>query len=95
MLSLLAASALAQSPAQRGRALLQEHCASCHAIGKIGKSAHEAAPAFRTLGRSFDLDRFARRLQRGLEPGHPDMPAFRFGEADARAVSAYLRTIQK
>lgn len=88
-------AAQAQDPSKRGRALLKEFCARCHAIGKIGKSPHAAAPAFRTLGNSFDLDHFARELQRGLMPGHPDMPVFKFNEADARAVSAYLRTIQK
>ena len=91
----LATAAQAQDPGRRGQALLKEFCVRCHAIGKIGKSRHVAAPPFRTLGRSFDLDHFARELQRGLMPGHPDMPAFKFNEDDARAVSAYLRTIQE
>jgi mono/diheme cytochrome c family protein len=91
----LASAAHAQDPSKRGRALLTEFCARCHAIGKTGKSPHAAAPPFRTLGNSFDLDHFAGELQRGLTPGHPDMPAFKFNETDARAVSAYLRTIQQ
>lgn len=93
--ALLPMAAQAQSPSARGHALLNDYCARCHAIGKTGKSPHEAAPAFRTLGRSFDLDDFAGRLQRGLMPGHPDMPAFKFERDDARAVAAYLRDIQE
>jgi mono/diheme cytochrome c family protein len=90
-----AGAALAQEPAQRGRALLDEHCASCHAVGKTGGSPRATAPAFRTLSRSFDLDEFPQKLQNGLASGHPDMPEFKFSEDDARAVTAYLRSIQE
>jgi cytochrome c len=89
------ACALAQDPARHGRALLEEFCADCHAIGKTGKSPLRGALPFRILGRSFDLDQFARRLERGISAGHPDMPEFKFSEADARDASAYLRSIQQ
>ena len=85
----------AQDPARHGRALLAENCARCHAIDKTGKSPLAGAPPFRTLGRSFDLDQFPRLLERGISSGHPDMPEFKFGADDARAVRAYLRTIQE
>jgi len=91
----LVSAAQAQDPIRHGRALLKEYCARCHAVGKIGKSRHQSAPPFRTLGRSFDLDQFPRRLERGISSDHPDMPEFKFSEDDARAVSAYLRTIQQ
>ena len=91
----LAGAAWAQEPAQVGGALLEDHCASCHAVGKAGDSPRPAAPAFRTLSRSFDLDEFTQKLQRGLASGHPDMPEFKFSEDDARAVTAYLRSIQE
>ncbi len=94
-LSLLATAAAAQGPSERGRMLLNGNCARCHAIGKTGRSPHEAAPPFRILGRSFNLDHFALDLQRGLMPGHPDMPAFKFDKEDARAVAVYLRDIQE
>lgn len=92
---MLSSAAWAQDPALRGRALLADNCARCHAIDKTGDSPHQGAPAFRTLSRSFDLDGFAGKLQGGLMSGHPDMPEFRFGEEDARAVAAYLRSIQE
>jgi mono/diheme cytochrome c family protein len=92
---LLSSAAWAQDPALRGRALLDEHCSRCHAIDKAGDSPREGAPAFRTLSRSFNMDEFAGKLQGGLMSGHPDMPEFRFNEDDARAVAAYLRSIQE
>ncbi|MDI1344574.1 MAG: cytochrome c [Pseudolabrys sp.] len=94
-LVLLSAPAFAQDPSDTGRALLQQSCASCHAIGKTGDSPNAGAPPFRTLGRSYDLDTFPRQLQRGVVSGHPDMPEFKFNEADARAAGVYLRSIQE
>jgi cytochrome c len=91
---LLGFAAQAQEPAERGRALLAENCARCHAIGKTGDSPHEGAPPFRKVVADYDLDTFADRLQRGIFSGHPDMPEFRFNEDDAHAIVAYLRTIQ-
>lgn len=95
VLAFLPGAALAQSPSEVGRALLQEHCASCHAIGKTGDSPRVGAPLFRTLARSYDLDEFPRKLQSGVIGGHPDMPEFRFKEDDARAAGVYLRSIQE
>ena len=95
LLSLPIGSAAAQEPSQSGRALLDEFCARCHAVGKTGNSPHPSAPPFRNLGRSFDLDQFPRQLQRGLSSGHPDMPEFKFSEEDARAVAVYLRSVQE
>jgi len=85
----------AQEPAVRGRALLKEHCASCHAIDRLDMSPRSSAPPFRVIGQSFDLDQFARRLRQGMASAHPDMPEFRFHDDDAEAIVAYLRTIQQ
>lgn len=95
VLLMSAANAPAQDPVRHGRAVVREFCARCHAIGRTGKSPHESAPPFRTLGRSFDLDQFPRLLERGISSGHPDMPEFKLSEQDARDVRAYLRTIQQ
>ncbi len=91
----LPVSAQAQDPAETGRALLQQACASCHAIGKTGDSPRPGVPPFRGLSRSYDLDQFPRQLQAGIVSGHPDMPEFKFNEADAHAVGVYLRSIQE
>jgi cytochrome c len=94
-LSILGSAAQAQDPARHGRALLKEFCASCHAIGRADKSPVLGAPPLRVLGRSFDLDEFPRLLRRGISSSHPAMPEFKFGEDDASAVTAYLRSIQR
>jgi mono/diheme cytochrome c family protein len=83
------------NPASRGHDLVIEFCSPCHAVGKSGKSPHQSAPPFRTLGRSIDLDQFPRRLERGLSAPHPDMPEFKFSSDDANAVRDYLRSIQQ
>jgi mono/diheme cytochrome c family protein len=95
LLVAFAGIANAQNSERRGRVVVKEFCARCHAIGKTGNSPHAGAPPFRTLGRSFDLDEFSRRLERGISSGHPDMPEFKLSPDDALAVSAYLRTIQQ
>jgi cytochrome c len=79
---------------QRGRALAEQMCSQCHAIGKNGQSPHINAPAFRALDRRLELDGFMDRLREGLTVGHPDMPMFRFTREDARAFVLYLRSIQ-
>jgi cytochrome c len=85
----------ASSPLERrGHVLAERMCAQCHAIDKSGASPHGAAPTFRELSRRVDLDRFSTRLREGLISGHPDMPTFRFTREDARALVAYLRSIQ-
>ena len=93
-IALAAWGAQAQESAHHGRALVTKFCARCHAVGRSGKSPHAGAPPFRGIGRSYDLDGFAERLERGISAGHPDMPEFVFTRADALAVQAYLRSIQ-
>lgn len=95
LIVIAAGQASAQDPAEQGRALLQENCARCHAIGKIDVSPLKGAPPFRIIGQSYELDKFARYLTGGIASSHPDMPEFHFGDDDAAAVVAYLRTIQE
>src|SRR3974390_1700512 len=52
------AAASAQDTPRHGRALLREFCGNCHAIGRSDRSRMPYAVPFRTLGRTFDLDRF-------------------------------------
>src|SRR5262245_16753493 len=79
---------------RQGRTLAERLCGDCHAIEKTGTSPQPPAPAFRELGDRVDLDDFTNRLREGLTSGHPDMPTFCFTREDARALTAYLRSIQ-
>ena len=80
---------------ERGHALVSQMCAQCHAIRAIGDSPHPSAPPFRRLQRLLDFNGFVDRLRDGLTVAHPDMPTFRFSGEDARAVAAYLSSIQQ
>jgi mono/diheme cytochrome c family protein len=91
----LAAHAQSPEPIKHGRQLVGQFCARCHAVARFGRSPHRDAPPFRTLGRTVDLDGFARALSGGLESEHPDMPGVKFSIEDARDVRAYLRSIQR
>lgn len=85
---------LAQS--EQGVALVQELCAMCHAIGRTGSSPHAAAPPFRRLGSSYDLDKLQETFERGTNlPSHPDMPLFKMDRRTARSVINYIRSIQE
>ena len=83
------------NPVSHGQSLVAEFCARCHAIGIRGESPHPWAPPFRTLGRTVDLNEFPRALERGITSIHPDMPAIKFSQEEARAVRAYLWAIQQ
>ena len=86
----------AQAQERSGLALIQEHCAMCHAIGKTDDSPHPGAPPLRKLGDSYNFDEFQELLERGtvIAP-HPAMPTFKVDHAAARAITSYLRSIQQ
>ena len=84
----------AESAVERGEALASKMCAQCHAIRGDDESPRAEAPEFPRLEQWVDLDMFMDRLRQGLTSGHPDMPTFRFTRDDARALVAYLRSIQ-
>lgn len=80
--------------AQEGRDLAVRLCATCHAIGSAERSPNAAAPAFRHIEPRVDLDELTKRLHEGIIAGHPEMPVFVLREHEARALVAYLRSIQ-
>ena len=84
------------SQPQQGLALVQEYCAMCHAVGQLGNSPHPAAPPFRRLGNSYDLDKLQETLERGtILPSHPDMPLFKLDRRTAREIINYIRSVQE
>lgn len=93
MLATGAAQAADQELVERGQALLQRNCASCHAIGKEGASPLPAAPAFRTIKERYPIEDLAEPLAEGIETGHPQMPTRAFAAEDVDAILAYLATL--
>ena len=87
-------AAAARSGQQRAKAMLENLCGRCHAVGRAGKS-ESARPAFRSFGEKlYDTD-MVQRLQDGLTTVHKDIPTFRFNRHEAAAAVNYLRSIQK
>jgi mono/diheme cytochrome c family protein len=79
----------------RAKAMLENLCGRCHAVGGVGKSPNPLAPPFRSFGEKlYDTD-MVQRLQDGLTTVHKDMPTFRFNREEAGAAVSYLRSIQK
>jgi mono/diheme cytochrome c family protein len=80
---------------QHAKAMLENLCGRCHAVGKTGRSPNPLAPPFRRFGEKlYDTD-MVQRLQDGLTTIHRDMPTFRFNPHEAAAAVNYLRSIQK
>jgi mono/diheme cytochrome c family protein len=90
----LAAQAL-DAEQRRAKAMLEEMCGRCHAVGTTGRSPNPLAPAFRSFGEKlYDTD-MVQRLQDGLTTIHTEMPTFRFKHDDAAAAVNYLQSIQR
>jgi cytochrome c len=88
-------SAQTSSQEAVGKALVQKHCATCHAIGLSDRSKHPAAPAFRQILKRYPASVLTEALAEGLSTGHPDMPEFTFGPRETAAIVRYLESISE
>ena len=74
----------------RGKALLQENCGRCHAIGAVGSSPLKEAPPMRTVYARFDPRELQAELTEGMVSRHRAMPQIDFSDEDTDAILAYL-----
>ena len=80
----------------RGRAFVKEHCSSCHAIGRTGRSPYRPAPAFRTLNAKYDVEGLAEAFAEGIVVGHKgdrQMPEFVLQPSEIDDLIAYLKSL--
>lgn len=84
-----------ENAVERGRALAERHCRSCHATGAHDESLAPEAPAFRHLSRNYRVDSLEEALAEGISVGHPAMPQFEFAPDDVDALIAYLQSVQE
>ena len=77
-----------------GRALAEQLCAKCHAIGAEGDSPFETAPPFRTFAEKWPIDSLAEAFAEGIVVGHPAMPEFQFEVDQIDALLLYLESLQ-
>jgi mono/diheme cytochrome c family protein len=74
----------------RGKALLQEHCGRCHAVGAVGRSPLKDAPPMRTIYARFAPRELQAELREGMVSRHRAMPQIDFSDEDVDAILAYL-----
>ena len=81
------------SPAERGRALVQANCASCHAVAEVDVSRDRGAVAFRELHKKYPVEHLQESLAEGMAVGHPDKPEFKLSPQQVADVIAYLKLL--
>lgn len=86
-------TAPADAQIARGLELVSSNCGMCHAIGVDGDSPNMLAPRFRDLHNKYPVDQLEESLVEGIRT-HGTMPEFTFGDEDAEAIIAYLKSIQ-
>ena len=78
----------------QGEAMVENLCASCHAIGAADESAHPDAPALRDLSSRLNLEDLRGPFSEGIVVGHPDMPEWVFEPHHIDALIYYLESLQ-
>jgi len=81
--------------AARGGALVRQHCARCHAVGRTGTSPETRAPPFRELHKRYDVQNLEEALAEGIVTGHNAMPAFRFDASQIADIIGYLKRLER
>lgn len=76
-----------------GKALVERHCATCHAVGASGASPLAKAPPFRTLHARHPMQSLREPLTRGIAAPHDEMPKFRLPDGDIDKVLAYVNSL--
>jgi|SRR5215475_1645079 len=90
------ASEAAQSraaAAARGKAIVQDKCARCHAVEATGSSPLAQAPPLRDIYARFAPRDLQVRFSEGLASRHRDMPQIQFSDDDVYAILSYLHAL--
>jgi mono/diheme cytochrome c family protein len=88
--ALYAGVAAAQSPTARGRAIAEQKCARCHAIGRDDERPHAIVIPFRDLHTRYPVDMLVEAKATGVISGHDEMPMFELRAADMAALLSYI-----
>ena len=76
--------------ATRGKVILQENCARCHAIEVVGESPLKQAPPMRDIYARFAPRELQAELSEGMVSKHKEMPQIDFSDEDVYAILTYL-----
>lgn len=89
------AAAATDGQVQRGKTFVGANCAACHAVGRIGASPLNVAPAFRDLHTKYPVEDLGEALAEGITTGHPTMPDFQLEPDQITDVVAYLKSLER
>lgn len=79
----------------RGKAILQEKCGHCHAVGEMGESPLEIAPPMRDIYTRYAPRELQEELLEGKVSRHKEMPQIQFSHEDVDAILWYLYELAK
>ena len=79
----------------RGHALAQDKCGSCHGVEAFGESPLAEAPTLRALAVKWPLEYLEEALAEGIVTGHEDMPVFVFEPEQIADLLAFLRSLKE
>ena len=84
--------AIAQSKPilERGRAIAEQKCARCHAIGRDDERPHAIVTPFRDLHTRYPIEMLTDAQASGVISGHDEMPMFELSTEDLNALLAYI-----
>ncbi|MGE0854034.1 MAG: tetratricopeptide repeat protein [Hyphomicrobiaceae bacterium] len=78
---------------REGKALVQAHCSTCHAIGLKGTSRNPKAPVFGRLHQRHPLLDLREPVTRGIAAPHDKMPKFKLADNDVDRIVAYINSL--
>lgn len=76
-----------------GKALVENHCSRCHAVGAAGESANAKATPFRALHTRHPVLALREPLTRGIAAPHDEMPKFALADAEIDKIVAYVNSL--
>jgi tetratricopeptide (TPR) repeat protein len=77
-----------------GKALVEQNCSGCHAVGGKGASPNKKAPEFRSLHERHPSLALREPLSRGIAAPHDEMPKFALTGPQVDTVVAYINSLR-
>jgi tetratricopeptide (TPR) repeat protein len=79
---------------QEGKALVEQNCSGCHAVGSKGTSPNKKAPEFRNLHERHPSLALREPLSRGIAAPHDEMPKFALTAPQIDTIVAYINSLR-
>jgi tetratricopeptide (TPR) repeat protein len=76
-----------------GKALVEQNCSTCHAVGAAGASPNKKAPEFRNLHARHPNLALREPLSRGIAAPHDEMPKFALSGPQIDTIIAYINSL--